>query len=304
MKLFKRLFFALILWRLFGPEIRPSFAPNQTHPMEIPGRTVFVNGREVFIREAGPVDGLPIVLVHGWGDPSNVIYARIMPALAEQFRVIAVDNRDAGKSDAVRSRYEIADAADDLAGVLDALDLTGCAVFGYSMGGMIVQELAHRRPDLIGKIGLGGTAAHVSIGGTAGAILASIAFYLARGIERFTRSEVSFVRTKYLERVGAISANEAQHFWLQSIGRDPESYWAAGFAASGFDSRNWVSSITLPALVIVNTADQLVPPAAQYDLGKRLAGAVVVELVGARHEAPLTHHAGMVAAISNWLAGS
>ena len=300
MSFLKKLAAVFVLWRMFGPELRPSFEPNQIHPMPIPGRTVFVNGREVFIREAGPADGTPIVLVHGWGDASNVIYARILPALAREFRVIAVDNRDAGKSDAVRSSYEIADAADDLAGVLDTLGLASVAVFGYSMGGMIVQELAHRRPDLVGKIGLGGTAAHVSIGGSMGGALGWLAFYVARGIERVTRSEVSYVRTKYLERVGAIAPNEAQHFWLQSIGRDPESYWAAGFAARGFDSRGWVSSITAPALVVVNTNDQLVPTRAQYDLASRLDGAIVCELVGARHEGPLTHHPEMVTAITQW----
>ncbi len=301
MSFLKKLAAVFLLWRMFGPELRPSFEPNQVHPMQIPGRTVFVNGREVFIREAGPQDGTPIVLVHGWGDASNVIYARIMPALAQEFRVIAVDNRDAGKSDAVRSSYEIADAADDLAGVLDTLGLASVAVFGYSMGGMIVQELAHRRPDLVGKIGLGGTAAHVSIGGSIGHVLSSLVFYVARGFERVTRSEVSYVRTKYLERVGAITPNEAQHFWLQSIGRDPESYWAAGFAVRVFDSRDWVGSISVPALVVVNTHDQLVPTRAQYDLASRIDGSVVLELVGARHEGPLTHHAEMVAAIARWV---
>ncbi len=301
MKFLKKLAVVFVLWRMFGPELRPSFEPNQIHPMQIPGRTVFVSGREVFIREAGPKDGTPIVLVHGWGDASNVIYSRIMPALAQVFRVIAVDNRDAGKSDAVRSSYQIADAADDLAGVLDTLGLDSVAVFGYSMGGMIVQELAYRRPDLVGKIGLGGTAAHVSIGGSVGNLMGALAFYVARGFERVTRSEVSYVRTKYLERVGAITPNEAQHFWLQSIGRDPESYWAAGFAARLFDSRDWVGSIRAPALVVVNTNDQLVPTRAQYDLASRIDGAVVLELVGARHESPLTHHAEMVAAISKWV---
>lgn len=300
MRLLKRLAAVLILWRFFGPEIRPSFVPDQVHPMVIPGRTVFVGGRELFIREAGPTDGIPIVLVHGWGDASNVIYARILPALAARFRVIAIDNRDSGKSDSVRSAYEIADAAEDVAGVLDVLGLSSVAVFGYSMGGMIVQELARQRPDLVGRIGLGGTAASVSVGGSFGDKIGRLAFYLARGFERLTRSEVSFVRTKYLERVGAISPNEAQHFWLQSIGRDPESYWAAGFAAIMFDSRDWVGSITVPALVVVNTKDQLVPTRAQYDLAARLPRADVLELVGARHESPLTHHARIVSAIEAW----
>ncbi len=45
----------------------------------------------------------------------------------------------------------------------------------------------------------------------------------------------------------------------------------------------------------------LSPPAGQYDLASRIDGSVVLELVGARHEGPLTHHAEMVAAIARWL---
>lgn len=300
MRLFRKLAAAWVLWRLFGPELRPRFAPGQINPMPIPGRTVFVDGREIFVREAGPADAPVVVLVHGWGDASNVVYSRLMPRLAEHFRVIAFDNRGAGKSDAVRSDYEIADAADDLAGVMGELGLVGCAVFGYSMGGMIVQELAHRHPRLVGKIGLGGTAAHVSVGDNLPEVVGKAGFYVARAFERFTRSEVSYVRTRYLERVGAVAANEAEYFWLHSINRDPEVYWLAGFAAAQFDSRAWVGSIDVPALVFVNTKDQLVPTVDQYDLGNRLPKATVVELVGARHESPLTHHVEMAEAIAEW----
>lgn len=303
MSLLKKIAAVLVLWRLFGPELRPAFAADQIHPMPIPGRTVFVDGRELFVRESGPTDGLPIVLVHGWGDPANVVFARIMPLLATRFRVVAVDNRDTGKSDAVRSHYSIADAAEDIAGVMTELHLEGSAVFGYSMGGMIVQELAHHHPRLVGKIGLAGTAAHVPLGGPVLAAVLRPALYVARAFERFTRSEVSYLRTKYLLGVGAISDAEAQHFWLQSVGRDPESYWAAGFAATGFDSRDWVDTLDVPALVIVNTADQLVPPSAQYDLGNRLRGATVVEMIDARHEGPLTHHREMAEAIAVWASG-
>lgn len=302
MRLVGKLMVAWGLWRLFGPEIEPRFVGPQVNPMRIPGRTVFVDNREMFVREAGNQEAETIVLVHGWGDASNVVYARLLPKLAERFHVIAIDNRDSGKSDAVRSDYSIADAADDIAAVIDQLEVGPCAVFGYSMGGMIVQELVRTHPLAVSRFALAGTAAR-AVDPALGA-LRTIGLYVARAFERFSRSEVSYARTKYLRAVGAIADDEMRHFWLQSVNRDPELYWQAGFAATAFDSTTWVGDLELSGgtpLVVVNTADQLVMPKHQYDLASRVVGASVVELVGARHEAPLTHSDEMVAAIADWL---
>ncbi len=59
--------------------------------------------------------------------------------------------------------------------------------------------------------------------------------------------------------------------------------------------------IDVPTLVIITTADQLVPAAQQYDLALRLADASVLELEGARHEAPLTHANQIADAIDSFV---
>lgn len=293
-----------MLWRLFGPELRPRFEGDQINPVTTTGRTVMVGRREMFVREAGPSDASPLVLIHGWGDPSNVIYVRLLPILAKRFRVVAIDNRGAGKSDHGRADYTIEDAADDIAGVMSALGIDDAAVFGYSMGGMIAQALAYRHPTRVSRLGLGGTAARVEHLGQASSVVARPALLLARAIERFGRSEVSYLRLRYLLSVGAIQPSEAEHFWVQSVNRDPEEYWLAGFAAAAFDARSWVGSLDLPVLVFVNTSDQLVPPSAQRKLGDLIPGAKVIELHGARHEAPLNQHVQMGAFLETFMSGS
>ena len=227
------------------------------------------------------------------------VYAKIIPLLADRFRVIAVDNRNTGRSEQVRGRYEIAQAADELAGLIERLGASGAAVFGYSMGGMIVQELARRHPHLVGKLGLAGTLANTPAAELpAPVVTAGLA--IARALDRISRSEVSWVRLQYLTKVGAVEPRHARYFWTQHMGRDPELYWLAGSASARFDSRGWIGSLGLETLVIINTDDQIVSHAAQYQLASLIPGATVVELAGARHEAPLTHADRIAAAIAGW----
>ena len=142
----KRGLLAAAAFQLFAPEVVPDFDAPQEPPLELPGRTVYVDGIELFVRETGPPDAPTIVLVHGWGDESLVVFPRIVPLLAEDFHLVLVDNRNNGKSDHVRGTYGIADVATELDGVLGELGVTDATVFGFSMGGLIAQELGPQPP--------------------------------------------------------------------------------------------------------------------------------------------------------------
>ena len=78
---------------------------------------------------------------------------------AKKFRVINMDNRDAGDSALGTGPYTIADMADDVAGVIRNLHLGRTHIVGILMGGMIAQELAIRYPELVDKLVLVATTA-------------------------------------------------------------------------------------------------------------------------------------------------
>ena len=99
-------------------------------------------------------------------------------AEARRFRVIVPDLRNHGKSDWVRGRVEITDLADDLAGILDTVGIQNATVLGYSMGGMVVQELARRHPRHVGSMILAATASYPI---SEMRIPTRVAFWLARG---------------------------------------------------------------------------------------------------------------------------
>jgi 3-oxoadipate enol-lactonase len=85
--------------------------------------------------------------------------------------------------------------------------------------------------------------------------------------------------------------------WEQLLDRDTTLYYEAAFAINRFDARPWLGRLDVPALVIIPTADQLIPARLQYETASLLGDATVVEIAGARHEAVLTHADRVAAAI-------
>jgi pimeloyl-ACP methyl ester carboxylesterase len=300
MRWMKRLVLLWAGWRLLGPEPQLKPAEAQEHPLRLPGRSVFVGDNEFFVREAGNPEAPPLVLVHGWGDHGLVVWWKLIGRLAKKYRVIVPDGRNTGKSDLLRARYEIADLADDLAGIMTALGIDQASIAGYSMGGLAALELAHRHPQRVDKLILAGTSAGPARS-AAERVVGGLVIVLARAFDRLSRSEGTRARTAYLANVGAVLPRHLRWAYRQFQNRDPDLYWLAGAAINRFDARPWIGKLEQPALVIINTEDQLMSPEAQYELASLLRDPEVVELVGARHEAPLTHAGHMIRAIESFL---
>jgi 3-oxoadipate enol-lactonase len=275
-----------LLWRIFGPRIQPGFKPPQEHPLRVPGRTVFVGDDEYLVRELGPSDGTPILLVHGLAGASLTEWYQVAPKLATDRRVIIVDHRGHGLSARGDLRFDVADDADDLAGLLDAVDVGQVDVVGYSMGGAIAQELAHRHPGRVRRLVLIASFATHSDGYRRARRVGAI---LARGWERITGVGTSEVRSGYLIARGAIESKHARWVWRETLRRDVESGAQATFALLRFDSRDWVGKLGVETMLMVPTADFLVPPRWQYELASLIPDARLVEVQGAGHELVWTH---------------
>lgn len=274
------------LWRLLGPILQPRFRGPQEHPWRLAGRTVFVGDEEFLVRETGPEDGEPVLLIHGLGGSSLGEWYLIGPKLATSRRLIMIDHRSHGMSPDSHGSYEIEDLADDIAGVLDELGVGEVTALGYSMGGAIAQSLAHRHPDRVARLVLIATFAHHpeshQLARRAGAIL-------TRAWERLTGTGTPEVRSGYLLATGAVDPSHAQWLWEETHRRNPDAGAQATFSVLRFDSRSWVGSLGVEALVIIPTQDFLVPPAWQRELANLMPQSHVVEVPGARHEVIWTH---------------
>jgi pimeloyl-ACP methyl ester carboxylesterase len=99
-------------------------------------------------------DGPPLLLIHGW--PGSWYYWRlVMPALARDFEVIAVDQRGIGLSDKPEEGYDTGTLANDLTGLMDALGHQRFAVVGVDTGMLIGYALAADHPDRVARLAVG-----------------------------------------------------------------------------------------------------------------------------------------------------
>ena len=113
------------------------------------------DGARIFWEERG--EGTPLLLVMGHTYSSAMWYPAL-DALAERHRVITFDNRGTGKSSAMR-RITVGGMAGDAFAVLDAAGVDAAHVYGVSMGGGIVLEMARQQPQRVRSLLLGCTMA-------------------------------------------------------------------------------------------------------------------------------------------------
>lgn len=98
-------------------------------------------------------DGAPVVLVHGMGLNLSMWDGQ-MPPLAARFRVVAYDLLGHGRSDASPGPYAMDDFVDQLARLLDRLEIDRCALVGFSLGGLIVQAFALAHPGRVDAVAI------------------------------------------------------------------------------------------------------------------------------------------------------
>jgi pimeloyl-ACP methyl ester carboxylesterase len=98
-------------------------------------------------------DGPPLLLVHGWPE-TWYAWRALMPALARDFEVIAVDQRGMGLSDKPTGGYDTGTQARDLIGLMDALGHQRFAVIGHDTGFAISYALAADHPARVERVGL------------------------------------------------------------------------------------------------------------------------------------------------------
>jgi pimeloyl-ACP methyl ester carboxylesterase len=126
-------------------------------PPEVPGvehRWVDAAGLRVHAAVAGPVDGPPVVLLHGW--PQHwYMWRPVLAALAAGgHRAIALDLRGHGWTDAPPSGYDKEQLAADVLAAVDALGHEQFALAGHDWGGWVTQLLATGHPDRVTRVAI------------------------------------------------------------------------------------------------------------------------------------------------------
>ena len=98
------------------------------------------DGTNIYYKDWGNKDAQPIVFSHGWPLTADAWDGQMLFMVQQGFRVIAHDRRGHGRSDQPTTGHDMDTYADDLAAVIEALDLKNAVLVGHSTGG---GEIAH-----------------------------------------------------------------------------------------------------------------------------------------------------------------
>jgi pimeloyl-ACP methyl ester carboxylesterase len=115
------------------------------------------NGIDMAVYEAGPKDGLPVVLCHGFPELAYSWRHQIPVLAAAGYRVIAPDQRGYGRTSrpVAVADYDMAHLTGDLAGMLDALGIAKAVFVGHDWGGLVVWQMPiYHRDRVCGVIGV------------------------------------------------------------------------------------------------------------------------------------------------------
>jgi pimeloyl-ACP methyl ester carboxylesterase len=111
----------------------------------------YVDAGEVRLHAVTGGAGPPLLLVHGWPQ-TWYAWRMLMPALARDFSVVAVDQRGIGLSDKPQAGYDTATLANDLVALMEALGHQRFALYGTDVGMPIAYALAADHPDRVDRL--------------------------------------------------------------------------------------------------------------------------------------------------------
>lgn len=239
--------------------------------------TVALHGIELFVREQG--DGFPLLLINGLG--GNVeMWGSVEERLAGVTRTIVFDWPGIGRSSAPTIPLTLDGLTGVVASAVDELGYEGVDVLGFSLGGLVGQQLAHERPDLVRRLALVGTACGWgSMPGTLPALaLAAMPLrYHSRLLYDHTRAFLSEPDAQLLDRHAPL--REARLRQPPSI----VTYLSQLWSASVWSSLPWLASVHAPTLVISGELDELVPAANGVQLAALLPESRLHVLQGEGH---------------------
>lgn len=241
-------------------------------------------------------DAPTVLLSSGLGGAAHYWTPQI-PALAEHFRVITYDHYGTGRSfGPLPSGYKIADMAQEVACLLDRLNIHKTHFIGHALGGLIGLQLALDRPALLDRLMLvnawGKTHPH-----TLRCFAARKSLLLDTGIAAYVRAQPLFLYPAawLADRQDWLVDQDAA-----AIAHFPPTDTVLGriAAVEAFDVTARLPEIALPALIIAARDDVLVPHTCSLDLASQLPNGRLALLDQGGHACNITCPAGF-----NTLAG-
>jgi non-heme chloroperoxidase len=288
-----------------------SAAKSQTKPSSGSGASTMTtftvkDGTEIFYKDWGT--GTPVLFSHGWPLSGDAWDPQMLFLVQHGYRVIAHDRRSHGRSTQTSIGNNMDTYADDLAALIEHLDLKELTMVGHSTGGGEVARY-------IGRHGTSRVARAVLVGAVPPIMLKSDANPHGTPLAVFDgiRDGVANDRSQFFKDLSApfFGANKPDSKASQGM---REAFWAQGMAGgvlghyecikqfSETDFTEDLKKINKPTLIIHGDEDQIVPIAAASMLSSKIVKQATLKIYkGAPHGLSATHAAQLNADLLSFL---
>lgn len=272
--------------------------PQQdTNWKNVPTQFISADGINFAYREYGQQNGgTPVIFLNHLAAVLDNWDPRMIDGIAAKHHVVVFDNRGVGASTGEPAK-SIEQMADDAITFIQAKGFKQVDLFGFSMGGMISQEIVLKQPKLIRKMILSGTG---PAGGTGISTVGRVSNWdLVRGMATrqdpkvylfFTRTENGKAAAKaFVQRINERTENRDKEITLSAYRAQLKALkkWGSKKPAD-------LSVIQQPVLVANGDHDRMVPTVNTYDLAKRLPNSSLIIYPDAGHGGIFQFHQDFV----------
>jgi pimeloyl-ACP methyl ester carboxylesterase len=247
---------------------------------------VTVGDINIAYKQIGKPDSKPIILITGASATMDMWNPLLLEQLASaNYRVIIFENRGVGESTVGTKEFSISQFANDTLGLLDALGISKAGVLGWSMGGMIAQQLAVTNPDRVDNLILYTT----SCGGSNDRPTPPEVRQISTNASMSQEERIQKLAPLFFAPASWFKAHPdyQNYFPIQAYIQSKEAISQEIHRQQLDAAANWtgtcsdLSSITQPTLVIVGTADDPAPDS--LTLAEGIPGSWLIRIRDAGH---------------------
>ena len=278
--------------------------PSFKRFIDAPNLSVNVGGANFFYRDLGPRGGVPLMMLNHWGAVLDNFDPRIVDGLAVRHRVITASYRGMGATGGI-APLTIDEMARDTIAFIGNLGFEKVDLMGFSLGGMVAQDVILKAPNLIRKLILTGTG---PAGGTGINRVGRVSWPLIiKGM--LTRRDPKF----YLFFTPTTNGRSAANAFLARLkerkeSRDKEPAIGAflrqlkAIHAWGNQAPQDLGSIRTPVLLANGDNDIMVPTVNTHDMARRFPNAQLIIYDDAGHGGIFQNHDDFVKKALSFLA--